>query len=258
MPRVFEFTVRCHRSLTHVFGLKPSEESFKIYERMRDVCRALGAEILHLQTSEDLRVTPQRLLEIRDFLLSADRRGIRFAWEVRNKEQPGYNQLLNLLHEMGVLHSVDLSTELPAYDSEISYARMFGRGQHNIYQFTDDELREIREKSRKSGSRKSILIFHGIRMYKDAARIKFYESTGTFPQVTGSIGLGSLEQVLSEDARFPCSKSELLSHQGWKIIDLTPHRRARASALLERLAEGIYASISEVTRSLAGVDLTKA
>lgn len=257
VPPDFEFTVRCHRSLTHTLRLTPSEESFEIYEQMRDVCRALDAEVLHLTTPASLRMTPQRLEEVRDFLRSADRRGLRLAWEVRNGEQPGYEQLLALLHDNGVIHSVDLSVELPAYSSEFSYSRLFGRGRHNIYQFTDEELRDVSEKARKSGSAKSVLIFHGIRMYKDAARIKVYESTGAFPRVTGSVGLDSLAEVLREDARFPCTKSELVSHQGWKVIDLTPQRRIKASALLQRLPDRAFAGISEVVQGLEGLGLTE-
>ena len=43
--------------------------------------------------------------------------------------------------------------------------------------------------------------FHGARMYSDAARLKVYEKSGTFPKVTKSAGLASLKTVLEEDAK---------------------------------------------------------
>jgi hypothetical protein len=57
---------------------------------------------------------------------------------------------------------------------------------------------------------------------------------------------------LNEDAEFPSTKQELISHQGWKIFDMTKTEKARVYDLLQRLPEGKYNSVSEVLDKLAG------
>jgi len=92
--------------------------------------------------------------------------------------------------------------------------------------------------------------FHFIKMYKDAARLKIYKQTGTFPMATKSTGLKSLEEVLRENAEFPSLKQQLIKHQGWKLIDLTRNNRVRASDILQKLPEKTYNSVDEVIQAL--------
>jgi hypothetical protein len=141
---------------------------------------------------------------------------------------------------------------MPAYESDILYTRLFGKGKHNVYQPTDNELAEIDNKASSSKSDKIVMSFHFVRMYKDAARLKSYKQTGKFPMVTKSTGITSLGEVLNEDAEFPSTKQELISHQGWKIFDMTKTEKARVYDLLQRLPEGKYNSVSEVLDKLAG------
>ena len=250
VPEDFEFTVRCHRDLTHVLELAPTEGAFRVFEKMRSICRALGAGILHMQSPPRIDYTEPKIEAIRSFLSSIDLKDTRIAWEIRAEGQPSIPaNMVRLMQDFNVIHSVDLSREEPAYESDTVYARLFGKGYHNIYQFTDEELREIDDKANRTET-KAILSFHGLRMYKDAARFKTYKQTGTFPQATKSTGLESLREVLSEDAILPATKEELLMHQGWKIIDLTKTRRVHASELLSRLPEQTYMSIEQLIQVL--------
>jgi len=95
--------------------------------------------------------------------------------------------------------------------------------------------------------------FHFVRMYKDAARLKTYRQTGKFPMVTKSTGITSLEQVLSEDAAFPTTKRNLVSRQGWKLFDLTETERPRVGEYLERLPDGVYNCLADVTNKLESI-----
>lgn len=87
-------------------------------------------------------------------------------------------------------------------------------------------------------------------MYKDAARYKIYKQAGKFPQVTKSTGIASLKEVLSEDAKFPATKQQLIEHQGWKLFDLTQEKRIRASEILQKLPERTYHDVEEVLQVL--------
>jgi hypothetical protein len=158
------------------------------------------------------------------------------------------------MQENNIIHCTDLSRgEMPAYESNILYSRLFGKGHNNIYQPTDEELKEIDKKASSGNFEKVILSFHFVRMYKDAARLKVYKQTGKFPTITRSTGLNSLEQVLREDTGFPANKQQLLQSQGWKLFDLTPEKRIHATDLLQKLPEKTYSSINEVIQTLHSI-----
>jgi len=89
-----------------------------------------------------------------------------------------------------------------------------------------------------------------MKMYKDAARLKIFKETGKFPQITDSLGLASLKEVLSEDAKFPSTKEGLIQHQGWKIFDLTSTKKIRVYEILERLPNNTYRNLEDVLKTL--------
>jgi hypothetical protein len=150
-----------------------------------------------------------------------------------------------------MIHCVDLTRkEEPAHHNETLYTRIFGKGEHNIYQPTDEELKEIHRKIVEETPKIAAVSFHSIKMYKDAARLQTYHKNGKLPMVTRSTGLNSLKEVLKEDASFPSNKETLIKHQGWKLIDLTKEKRVRAFSILQRLPEKTYKSIEEVISPL--------
>ncbi|MFQ5710893.1 MAG: DUF72 domain-containing protein [Candidatus Geothermarchaeales archaeon] len=250
VPLGFEFSVRAHRSLTHTYKLEPVEGSHEALRGMIEICRVLGADILHLQTPPLMEFTRKRIEAIGDLFASTSLRGVRVAWEVRSLKG-GLSPLLErLMRDLDVIHCVDLSKETPGVSSDILYSRLFGKGVHNVYQFDDEELKQIDERADKVDADKTYLSFHGVKMYKDAARLKAYKETGRFPKATRSVGLASLREVLMEDAKFPCTKGELVRSQGWKVIDLTAEERVHASQLLEKLPDKIFRNVREVLQSL--------
>jgi hypothetical protein len=160
-------------------------------------------------------------------------------------------ELSKIMQDRNIVHSIDLSKgEKPAYESDLLYTRLFGKGQHNIYQPTDGELVEIDHRASASKSQKVTMSFHFVRMYKDAVRLKKYKQTGKFPMITRSIGLSSVEEVLREDAEFPATKQQLIRKQGWKLFDMTETARAHAEAALQKLPERTYNNIAEVMDKL--------
>ena len=155
------------------------------------------------------------------------------------------------MQDKNIVHCVDLSKgEEPAYESDLLYTRLFGKGQHNIYQPTDAELVEIDRRASASKSEKVAMSFHFVKMYKDAVRLKKYKHTGKFPMITKSTGFPSLEEVLREDAEFPATKQQLIRKQGWKLFDMTEMARVHAQEALQELPEGTYNNIDEVMDKL--------
>jgi len=254
VPPNFEFAVRCNKALTHKYKFEPTPETYEILKKMITICNTLEAEILQFQTPPTFQPTKANAELIRNFFSSADLKGIRVALEVRGAKRSLNPDLVETMRDYNMIHCVDLSKdEEPAYKSDILYSRLFGKGHHNIYQPTDEELRKIDKKASKGDQKTVAVSFHFVRMYKDATRFKIYKNTGKFPTVTKSTGLGSLTEVLREDAKFPSSKEELISHQGWKLIDLTKAKRVRASYMLQKLPEKTYNNLNEIVQTLKSV-----
>ncbi len=246
VPDDFMFSVRCHKDLTHKYFLSPGEESHEILARSLRICSELRAEILHIQMSASFN-PEEKLKDIRDLFSSIDLGAVKLAWEVRGHMAKG---TIELMHDLGLIHCTDISNEMPSTDSDILYTRLFGHGEHNLYQFDDAELQDIDTKIRDNNLEKAYLTFHGARMYADAARLKVYQKTGEFPNVTKSIGLESLKSVIEKDAKFPATKSDLIENQGWMVFDLTEIEHVHASMLLNKLPDVKFAHVEEVIEAL--------
>jgi len=251
VPPNFEFAVRCNKALTHKYKFQPILEAFEVLKRMTTICSALKTEILHLQTPPTFQATKTNVDLVRNFFSTANMKDIRVALEIRGGKQPFNPYLAKTMQDYNMIHCVDLSKdEKPAYESDILYSRLFGKGPHNIYQPTDEELKKIDKKASEGDHKTVAMSFHFVRMYKDAARLRIYKQTGKFPMVTKSTGLNSLREVLQEDAKFPTNKAKLIRHQGWKLIDLTEDKRVHASRMLKKLPEKTYNSTNEVVQTL--------
>jgi Protein of unknown function DUF72 len=215
---------------------------------MEKICRYLRASVLTILTPRTLVRDKDLVPKLNAFLSTISLGRTRIAIEFRGGEPT--EDALKTLKDHDAVHTVDISRQDPKVESSTLYSRLFGKGKENIYEFDDNELRDIATKASGPKFEKSILAFHGVRMYRDAARLKIFLNSGKFPSLTGEVGLESLGEVLKEDARFPTSKSELVGEQGWKLYDKTSEERARAVEVLERLPERTYTTTDDVLASL--------
>jgi uncharacterized protein YecE (DUF72 family) len=229
VPEDFTFAVRCHQDLTHNIGLKPVDEAYDVLGRTVFYYSLLNSPFLVLETPASYVMNQEAVNAARDFFSSANLRDVRLVWEVRAPVTPA---VINLMQDFNVIQCVDLSREMPSVKSDVVYSRLFGKGKHNIWQFTDDELLALDHKVERISPRIAALSYHGVRMSSDAARHMQYKKTGEFIPVTSFTGVDSAREVLAEDARFPLSKSELIDTQGWKVVDLRLNKRVHLSELL--------------------------
>ena len=147
-----------------------------------------------------------------------------------------------------MLDVVDLSVQGPRIESAEVYARLFGKGEGNRYEFDDSELRGLDDANRDAA--RVAFTFHGVHMYRDAARFLTFRRTGTFPAVTSKRGLDSLAEVLAPDARFPATRDALLRDHGWKVFDTDAARRAHVADIFEKLPRQTYADLAHVVRAI--------
>ena len=255
VPEDFQFSVRCNKRLTHELKFEPVQEAYSILDEMISICEILEAEVLHFQTPPSFHYNKTNSEKVKDFFSSTELNRLRIALEIRSSASLN-PRLVKTLQELDFIHCVDLLNGIkPAYFSDIFYTRLFGKGLHNIYQPLDIEIKQINEVASQEGIKKAVIVSHSMRMFKDAARFRLYNETGQFPMVTKSTGIDSLAEVLTEDAIFPSTKKDLLSHQGWKIIDVTSEARIRASDLLKKLPEKTFNGINEVLHVLRDQNL---
>lgn len=250
VPANFVFSIRCHQDLTHKIGLKPVEAAFEVFCKMKAYCDILESPYLVLETPASYVLDDKGISAARDFLASASLNGVRLVWEYR---APFNMEVVKLMADFNIIQSIDLSRETPALASDVVYSRLFGKGKHNLYQFTDDEILEIQVNANSLKAQRVILAFHGARMNSDAARFKMQRVTGRFLPVTNYLGVDSAKTVLSEDTVFPSTKSHLIDDQGWKVIDLSEMRRVHLSEVLERIPDKNYSSLDEVIVELKAV-----
>lgn len=247
VPKDFTFAVRCHQDLTHKIGLKPVSEAYHVLNQMTTYCRILDAPFLVLETPHIYVLNHDSIGDLRDFLSSVSLKGFRLVWEIRSLLTA---ELVKTMQDWDIVHCVDLSREEPSFRSDVMYTRLFGKGKQNIYQFTDEELVEVDQKILKSEATVAAISYHSIKMATDAIRLMQYKKIGEFLPVTASTGADSAREVLSEDAKFPSSKEDLIEHQGWKVVDLTSERRVHLSELLSKIPKKTYNNVDEVVQEL--------
>ena len=250
VPATFTFSVRCHQDLTHRIGLKPVEAAFEVFYKMKAHCQTLKTPYLVLETPTTQALDGKGVQATKDFFSSISIDGVVLVWEYRAPFTP---QIQDLMQNFGIIQSVDLSLAKPTVHSNVAYSRLFGKGKHNIYQFTDDELSEIERRAEEIQAKIVFLSYHGSRMHSDALRFRGHLITGKYLPVTRSTGADSAKAVLAEDAAFPASKSQLVSNQGWKVIDLTADKRVHLSEVLEKIPEKTYRTLDEVVGELKAV-----
>ena len=253
VPSGFEFSVRCHKDLAELHRLELTSKSIRLVDSIEKICRRLNASVLTVLIPKELVTEKELSSKLRAFLSTISLGRTRVAVEFRGGEPT--DDTLKILQDHEAVESVDISRQYPKVESSILYTRLFGKGKQNMYEFDDNELQDIATKASSPKFEKSILAFHGVRMYRDAARLKTFLKSGRFPSLTGQAGLESLSEVLSEDARFPTSKSRLVDEQGWKLFDMTAEERVRAHVLLERLPEKSYTTLNEVLSSIKEMSL---
>jgi uncharacterized protein YecE (DUF72 family) len=248
VPANFRFSVRCPRIIVDHYGLKLLPGSRGLLGRVEEVCRQLKAEVMTILIGASSPIKESKLAtRLNDFLRTFRSEDTTVAVEFRGVRPSG--EVFDVMKESGAIHSVDLSKGEPRYEGRVLYSRLFGKGEENIYEFDDEELREVAKKASAPKFEKSILAFHGVRMYRDAGRVKSFIDKGYFPKITSGVGTDSIREVLSEDARFPTTKSRLLKDQGWKVFQDIEQVR-KISTVLEKLPEGEFNSLDDLMAEL--------
>lgn len=248
VPSDFVFGLKANRVVSHSDRLHASAGARGAFAHDLRTARILRAPFVILETPPGLPIGSDEVAGLRNLVMMADP-ATRIGLEARAHRRGSLpTDLRRTMEDLRILDVVDLSQRRPRTADHVVYTRLFGPGPHNVYQFDDEELREI---DRSAGDPvRTAFTFHGVRMYQDAARFLTFKRTGAFPATTSSRGLTSFEEVLRPDTRFPASKNDLVRAQAWKVFDVDDRTRAHAGLLLEKLPDRVYKGLADVLSEL--------
>ncbi|HXV46005.1 MAG TPA: DUF72 domain-containing protein [Nitrososphaera sp.] len=171
VPTDFEFSIKCYQALTHKIGLRPVEDAFRVFAMMQKYCEILNSKILVMQMPPSLKLDEKFVLDARAFFKSIDFGDLRFVFEFRvtTTRMPG--NLLNMLRDFNMVHTVDLTFEDPRVETNLLYSRVFGMPEkHNA--LDDKDLQVLKEKVEKSKAPDVRVVGHSLKMIEDTRRIK--------------------------------------------------------------------------------------
>jgi len=86
-------------------------------------------------------------------------------------------------------------------------------------------------------------------MFDDALRFVHYIKKGSFPSLTGTVGLESVRHVLSK-TRYPTTKSVLLKRVGWRLVEIEEGKQVRLEKLLKEIPSKTYNNVDELMKEI--------
>ncbi|RJS94205.1 DUF72 domain-containing protein [Candidatus Bathyarchaeota archaeon] len=250
-PAEFEFTVKAHQDLSHKYKLK-LEDSLKVFEAMKLICRSLEARILLIQTPASFK--PDQLEVAEAFFKGIRREELLVVWETRGpswETSETRERLKELLESLDVPHVTDPFRSLPVYSGSVAYLRLHGSGSRMYYyQYSDEELLKLQRivKSLEAGGREVYVLFNNLSMFEDASRFLSFIETGRFPPLTLR-GTDSIRNLLRR-MRYPSTKSVIMKKIGWRLIELEEHKQVRLEEILRNLPSKTYKSAEEILKEL--------
>jgi len=143
VPADFVFSVKAHRDVSHGNRLRASAQARAAFAQSLRTAGLLRASFVILETPASLPFDAAELEGLRD-LAAMVPHGTQLGLEARaysGRDLPA--PLRRAMEGGGVLDVVDLSQSRPRVRDETQYTRLFGPGPHNVYEFDDEELREI-------------------------------------------------------------------------------------------------------------------
>jgi len=170
--RNFLFTVKASQIITHIARFKG--QAFWAFERMREICGALRAKILLLQSPASFAPTSENKRAFASFLKKIDRTGLVLAWEPRGKWWRNPNEVMELCREFDLVNCVDPLRNRPQWfgTAKIAYFRLHGFGKPSMYMydFSKKELEEINGavRSVSKNCREAYVMFNNSNCYSNA------------------------------------------------------------------------------------------
>jgi uncharacterized protein YecE (DUF72 family) len=251
-PQDFEFTLKCHQSVSHKERLKPTDKALEGLRSMVERGKACGARILLIQTPASLRAEESVFREASKLFEKAEIERMTLAWETRGKSwifEEAPPKLAGLLDEHKMVHVTDPLKHDPVFSTDIAYFRLHGLPGYNLkYSYTDCELRQLYKKLKayEDETETVYIFFNNYAMYRDAQRLLTLHRTGKLP--ASPFGAKAVAWTIRTFEDWPVTKNELLQECGGWYCWVAPNKSVELRRILQHFKEGVYADTDEVER----------
>lgn len=175
----FEFTVKASGIITHTdkFGGR----SFWAFEQMKEICKRLKARILLLQSPVSFAPTDKNIEKMKKFFKKIKRGKLILTWEPRGKWWKNEDLIKEVCKKFNLINCVDLFRNKPQYfgKNKIAYFRLHGFGKPSMYSynFSDKELKELKNKIKKLKVKNVYVMFNNSWCYENGLKFKKLSSS---------------------------------------------------------------------------------
>lgn len=249
-PPSFEFTLKCHRIVSHEERLRPTAKALKALGEVAEGGEALGARVLLIQTPSSLKAEERVLRDADAFFDVSEADGLPLAWETRGEswEEPGARErLAEVLERHGIVHVTDPLKLDPVSTTDIAYFRLHGLPGYNLrYTYANRSLRRLHEllKAHERKVETVYIFFNNYAMYRDAERFQALVGTGRLPP--SPFGPRSVEYALRAFEDWPATRTRLLERCGGWRCWVAPDRGVKLEQILRHLGAGEYRDLGAV------------
>ena len=251
-PPDFQFTLKCHQSVSHKEGLRPTDKALESLRSMVERGKACGARVLLIQTPRSLRAEESVFRDADHLFERAETEEMTLAWETRGKswiEKEARRKLAKLLDKHKVVHVTDLLKHDPVIVTDTAYFRLHGLPGYNLrYTYTNHELRELYNKleAYEEEVETVYVFFNNYAMYRDAQRLLTLDRTGKLPP--SPFGAKSVAWTLRTFEDWPATKSELLEKCGGWYCWIAHNKSLKLRGILQHFRERKYVNTAEVEK----------
>jgi uncharacterized protein YecE (DUF72 family) len=245
VPEEFEFTIKCHRSITHEELMRPTEKALEGMERMYEAAEACTAYILLLQTPASLRPSEEAFEGVESFFKAVSREGFQLAWETRGpswEEPEARSRLEGLLERFEVVHVTDPLKLRLAWVGDAAYFRLHGLPGYNLkYSYTNAQMEELHRQLEALDTERVYVFFNNYAMYRDAYRFRRLLTEGALPP--SPFGPSSLSWALRGFDEWPASREALRERCGRWRCWVEPSKSIPLEHILRHIEDRVYHSV---------------
>ncbi len=248
----FEFTLKCHQSVSHKERLKPTDEALESLRSMVERGKACGARVLLIQTPGSLGAENNVFSDADQLFERAKMKETPLGWEIRGKSwtaKKARQKLAKLLDEHKIVHVTDPLKLDPVFVTDIAYFRLHGLPGYNLrYTYTNYQLQELYTKLKAYEDKVETIytFFNNYAMYRDAQRLLTLHRTGKLPP--SPFGPRSVAWTLRTFEDWPATKSELLEKCGGWYCWTAPNKSVKIKGILQQFREREYADTNEAEK----------
>ena len=256
VPYHFSFAVKANRRITHDYPFEITERNIQIMNHLVKINEILRTSYLVIQTPPYYHPTQKNLSKVALFLEQSQGKNLELFWEIRGpfSSFSQKEQFKLFCVKNGITHVTDLFRDLPMHVEKDFYTRIFGRGDGNKWELSNQEIRDVHSFLKPmERERKVVVSFHTMRMENDAIRFGHYDKTNSLLSFFPEKGAQSVLNSIKESNQYPISKASLIAEHGWKLFNTQTKEQIRLSNILHNIRDKIYTNYREIQKEIIQV-----